>query len=186
MVPELSRRIVWACLLGVCAAAVSPAVAASAKREKPAPPARLDLNTATEEQLRELPGIGEAYAQKIVQGRPYASVKGLSKTGIPAATLEKITPLVTVKATATDKPAPKKPATPSKVEGQTKKRDSSGAETKKPSTSSTPATKGKVWVNTETKVYHKEGSRWYGKTKEGKWMTEEEAVKDGNRAAKNE
>src|SRR5580692_5022795 len=38
---------------------------------------------------------------------------------------------------------------------------------------------GQVWVNTETHVYHKEGSKWYGKTKKGKYMTEADAVKEG-------
>jgi hypothetical protein len=42
---------------------------------------------------------------------------------------------------------------------------------------------GKVWVNTETGVYHKSG-RWYGATKQGKFMTEQEAVKAGYRASK--
>jgi len=45
---------------------------------------------------------------------------------------------------------------------------------------------GRVWVNTDTKVYHKEGSRYYGKTKNGKYMTEAEATKEGARAAKGE
>jgi hypothetical protein len=44
---------------------------------------------------------------------------------------------------------------------------------------------GKVWVNTETKVYHKSG-RWYGKTKQGKFMTEDDAKKAGFHAAKSE
>jgi hypothetical protein len=42
---------------------------------------------------------------------------------------------------------------------------------------------GKVWVNTETHVYHKEGSHFYGTTKKGKYMTEAEAIKEGNKAA---
>ena len=36
-----------------------------------------------------------------------------------------------------------------------------------------------VWVNTETHVYHKEGSRFYGKTKKGKYMSEQDAMKEG-------
>jgi len=42
---------------------------------------------------------------------------------------------------------------------------------------------GKVWVNTETGVYHK-GGRWYGKTKKGKFMTEAEAKAAGYKGAK--
>ena len=45
---------------------------------------------------------------------------------------------------------------------------------------------GQVWVNTETHVFHKEGTKWYGKTKQGKYMSEAEAVKEGDKAAKNE
>ncbi len=42
---------------------------------------------------------------------------------------------------------------------------------------------GLVWVNTDSHVYHREGSRFYGTTKKGKYMTEAEAMKEGNRAA---
>jgi hypothetical protein len=41
-------------------------------------------------------------------------------------------------------------------------------------------------VNSETHVYHKEGSKWYGKTKQGKYMSEADAVKEGDKPAKNE
>ena len=41
----------------------------------------------------------------------------------------------------------------------------------------------KVWVNLDTGIYHK-GGRWYGKTKDGKFMTVEEAKKAGYKAAK--
>jgi len=43
---------------------------------------------------------------------------------------------------------------------------------------------GLVWVNPETHVYHKEGSRFYGTTKKGKYMTEAEVMKAGNQDAK--
>jgi hypothetical protein len=43
-----------------------------------------------------------------------------------------------------------------------------------------------VWVNTESHTYHKEGSRWYGKTKKGKYVSEEDAIKEGDHADKEE
>lgn len=43
-------------------------------------------------------------------------------------------------------------------------------------------TKGMVWVNTSTKVYHTDG-KFYGATKHGKFMTKEDADKAGFKAA---
>ena len=42
---------------------------------------------------------------------------------------------------------------------------------------------GLVWVNTESHVYHREGSRFYGTTKKGKYMTEQDAINEGDRTA---
>jgi cytoskeletal protein RodZ len=44
---------------------------------------------------------------------------------------------------------------------------------------------GDVWVNTGSGVYHK-GGQWFGATKQGKFMTEQDAIKAGYKAAKNE
>jgi hypothetical protein len=42
---------------------------------------------------------------------------------------------------------------------------------------------GLVWVNTSSHVYHKYGTKWYGKTKHGKYMTEQAATAEGDHAA---
>ena len=47
-----------------------------------------------------------------------------------------------------------------------------------------PPAKGMVWVNTKSGVFHYEGDRWYGKTKEGKFMTEADALKAGYHGSK--
>jgi competence protein ComEA len=61
---------------------------------KPVAPATeelLDINTATEEQLKKIPGIGDEYSKKIVAGRPYAKKDQLkSRKIIPPAVYEKI------------------------------------------------------------------------------------------------
>ena len=40
-----------------------------------------------------------------------------------------------------------------------------------------------VWVNTKTRVYHNASSKWYGRTKEGKYLSEADAKAPGAHAA---
>lgn len=59
----------------------------------------LNLNTASNRELRSIPGIGPVTANKITAARPYRSIDDLLKIpGIGPKTLEKIKPYVTVKA----------------------------------------------------------------------------------------
>jgi cell division septation protein DedD len=157
--------------------------------------ASVDLNSASQKDLEALPGVGPATAKKIIAGRPYASVDDLKKAGVSSSTIEKIRSQVTASASSSASPAtaaatpqptqPTPPATASKgsMRSEEKAAKSSGMPQQDNATPP-PAGSGMVWVNLDSKVYHREGDRWYGKTKHGKYMSESDAQKEGYRPSK--
>jgi competence protein ComEA len=87
-------------VLCLCAPVWAQGISTSAAGAKAAAKATelLDINSATKEQLMKLPGIGDAYSDKIIKGRPYARKDELvSKSIVPKATYEKIKDLIIAK-----------------------------------------------------------------------------------------
>src|SRR5262249_9436055 len=97
---RLTRLIVLLALVlaGAPALAQAPAGKPAEKPPTAAKTELVDLNSASEAELKELPGIGEAYSKKLVAGRPYANKTQLVSRGIvPQATYDKIADKVIAK-----------------------------------------------------------------------------------------
>ncbi len=86
----------------------SKAQASSTAKSATTAAEKLDINSATKDQLQALTGIGEAYSQKIIDNRPYRTKRDLvTKKVIPQATYGKIKDQI-IAHQATTKPAAKK------------------------------------------------------------------------------
>src|SRR5271155_1371626 len=74
------------------------AMASPAQMANAASAGKLDINTATKDQLKALPGIGDVYSQKIIDGRPYRAKNELvQKKIIPQATYDKCKDIIIAK-----------------------------------------------------------------------------------------
>ncbi|MDQ1387020.1 MAG: competence protein ComEA [Acidobacteriaceae bacterium] len=101
--------VLFSLLLLLQPAVIAPA-AAQGMAASSAAADKLDLNTATKDQLKALPGIGDVYSQKIIDGRPYRTkLDVLHKKIIPQATYDKIKDQIIAKQ---PKPSAMTPAAP--------------------------------------------------------------------------
>ncbi len=105
---KLQRILSIATLLIASTAISAQSAPAPAQTQKSAPvtsaaaganrSSLLDINTATPDQLKQLPGIGDAYSKRIIDGRPYAAKTQLVSRGIlPKATYDGISSQIIAK-----------------------------------------------------------------------------------------
>ena len=70
--------------------------------------ALVDINTATQQELEAVKGVGAATAKKIIAGRPYKSLDELTKAGLSAKKIAPLKPYLTVGALRQPRPPPRR------------------------------------------------------------------------------
>jgi len=146
--------------------------------------------------------VGPATARKIIAGRPYASVDDLKRAGVSQRTISEISGRAYAANGGGESSGGRSSSSKGrggmfssffhKNAGGTPARSRPTAEeTEQPAppqgmsrTAAPPPGTGMVWVNLDSKIYHYQGDRWYGNTKNGKYMSETDAERAGYRAAK--
>jgi competence protein ComEA len=152
---KISSFFTWMAVLGmigIAAFVINPAVAYSQGLK-----ALVDLNKASEKELKDLKGVGPATAKKIIEGRPYKSVDDLSKAGVSAKTIEALKPFVTVgpatpaaKASGLAETAPAKVTQPAEKAKAAAEKGKAAAEKTKAAVKLAPGQK--ININTATKA----------------------------------
>ena len=119
----------------------------------------------------------------VVQGQSPTESESPAASPTPAEKAASPSPAESPAASPKEKPTPKK-AKPKPTARPAVSPSPAGRTTEEATNPPAPGGgHGQVWVNTETRVYHREGSRFYGTTRKGKYMTEQDAIQAGYKPA---